>query len=207
MHPSVTAIFPSFSTKFEGRVQWMYLDVKGLVTIGIGNLIDPLTLAQSLPFVHEGTQTKATHAEIAIGWNAVKRRQALRLRSYRVFARLSPLRLPDAAIDTLVTQQLERNVALLNAAFPAFETWPADAQLGLASMAWAMGAGFHVRWPRFTAACRALDFETASQECRMREKGNPGLIARNDANQRMFRNAARVTALGLPADRLKYPDP
>ena len=51
MHPSVKSVFPSFSTKLEGRVPWMYCDVLGLVTIGIGNLIDPEEAALHLPFV------------------------------------------------------------------------------------------------------------------------------------------------------------
>ena len=36
MHSSVQAIFPEFSKRFEGYVHWMYLDIKGLVTTGVG---------------------------------------------------------------------------------------------------------------------------------------------------------------------------
>jgi GH24 family phage-related lysozyme (muramidase) len=206
MHPSVKAIFPSFSTTFEGRVSWMYLDIKGLVTIGIGNLVDPVQLALSLPFVHDGTLTVASQAEIQLGFNTVKARQDLRIRHYSIFAKVSPLRLTDETIDTLVLQQLERNATVLDATFPGFETWPADAQLGLASMAWAMGAGFPAKWPRFSAACRALDFDIAARECQMNASLNPGLVARNHDNQRLFQNAARVVALGLPAETLQFPN-
>jgi GH24 family phage-related lysozyme (muramidase) len=180
----------------------MYLDVKGLVTVGIGNLIDPSVVAQALPFVHNDSKAPALPQEILTGWNTVKQRQDLRFRSFHVFAQLCSLRLPDTAIDALVTTQLEKNVRLLGNTFPGWETWPADAQLGIASMAWAMGAGFPAHWPRFTTACRALDFEAASRECRMKEQGNPGLIARNNANQRLFLNAAKVVSQGLPADQL-----
>jgi GH24 family phage-related lysozyme (muramidase) len=34
MHQSVLDVFPRFTSEFEGRVSWMYLDIKGLVTIG-----------------------------------------------------------------------------------------------------------------------------------------------------------------------------
>lgn len=37
MHDSVRDYFSRFSVEFEGVVQHTYLDVKNLVTIGIGN--------------------------------------------------------------------------------------------------------------------------------------------------------------------------
>jgi len=40
MHTSIRNYFIKFNEPIEGRVTHMYLDVKGLVTIGVGNLID-----------------------------------------------------------------------------------------------------------------------------------------------------------------------
>jgi len=37
MFSSVQSSFPAFSAKFEGRVPYMYVDVKQLVTVGVGN--------------------------------------------------------------------------------------------------------------------------------------------------------------------------
>ena len=42
MHPSATAALPGFLKQYEGKVNFMYLDKKGLVTMGIGHLIDPI---------------------------------------------------------------------------------------------------------------------------------------------------------------------
>lgn len=50
MHASARSAWQGFITKHEGNIGHMYLDTKGLVTIGIGNLIDPLSLATPLPF-------------------------------------------------------------------------------------------------------------------------------------------------------------
>src|ERR1700755_2922712 len=50
MHASAQASWQAFITAHEGNVAHMYLDTKGLVTIGIGNLIDPISLALTLPF-------------------------------------------------------------------------------------------------------------------------------------------------------------
>ena len=44
MRPIVAARFLDFTRPLEGLVEHMYVDVKGLVTIGFGNLIDPIRL-------------------------------------------------------------------------------------------------------------------------------------------------------------------
>ena len=64
MKQSVRDAFVDFTAALEGVVPWMYLDVKGLVTVAIGNLIDPVAAALSLPFVRKGTTTRATKGEI-----------------------------------------------------------------------------------------------------------------------------------------------
>ncbi|MGO9893202.1 MAG: hypothetical protein ACLPX8_03180, partial [Bryobacteraceae bacterium] len=93
--------------------------------------------------------------------------------------------------------------------FQDFDTWPADAQLGLLSMAWAMGPGGPGQFPHFSSACKSLDFNAAAAECKMNEAGNPGLIPRNQANFTLFSNAAIVLAGeaqgGLQSSSLYYP--
>src|SRR5207244_2818316 len=56
--------FLAFSRPLEGRVPWMYLDIKGLVKTGVGNLIDPVGLALKLPFVHKADGSPASEVEI-----------------------------------------------------------------------------------------------------------------------------------------------
>src|SRR6185503_10062976 len=91
--------------------------------------------------------------------------------------------------------------------FPAWEEWPADAQLGVLSLAWAVGAGFAPKWPKFTAACLASDWAGARENCTLREEKNPGVIPRNQANRRLFANAFEITKQGLEPSRLYYPEP
>lgn len=52
MHASVKSYFIAFSKQFEGRIHCMYLDTHDppLVTVGVGNLIDPVSEAAKLPF-------------------------------------------------------------------------------------------------------------------------------------------------------------
>ena len=205
MHASVTDIFPTFSKRFEGYVTWMYLDIKGLVTVGIGNLIDPEASALGLPFV-DLNGVKASAAQISAEWRKLKGMPELAQKGHKACKAITTLRLQDPDIDTLVRQRLAANEVGLVKTFPEFQAWPADAQLGVLSMAWAMGSGFPAKWPRFKAACLAHNWLEAAADCRMKEAGNPGIVPRNDANQQLFRNAHEVTKQGLEPSRLFYPE-
>ena len=198
MHATVKAKFKSFNAPFEGVVRFMYLDVKGLVTVGVGNLIDPVGLALSLPFRYKSkpgtTGGLASRGEIEAEWHLIKSTTELAKKGHRACAPLTKLELDDAAIDRLVAARLAQNESFLKRQkpFKEFESWPADAQLGLLSMAWAMGPGFALKWPKFSASCTAMDFAGAATNCRMSEAGNAGIVPRNRANARLFNNAAVV---------------
>jgi GH24 family phage-related lysozyme (muramidase) len=195
MFPSVQAAFPNFSATFEGRVAYMYLDILGLVTVGIGNLIDPVEEARALPFEFKNAPgTLATADQIAAEWQTVKGDQSLKNSRFTVFDPITQLQLSDASINTLVLNRLTQNEAFLKRQqwFADFDTWPSDAQMGLLSMAWAMGPGGPGQFPHFRAACQSHDFTTAAAQCKMNETGNAGLIPRNRANATLFSNAAIV---------------
>jgi len=194
--------FPAFSTKFEGRIPFMYLDIKGLVTVGVGNLVDPVEEAQALPFRFKNRPginargSPATPDQIAAEWRALKSDLSLAARGYKACEPITQLDLSDEAIDSLILKRLTQNESFLERQqwFESFGSWPADAQMGLLSMAWAMGPAGPGNFPRFRAACQKLDFRTAAAQCKMNETGNPGLIPRNQANFTLFSNAAIVLA-------------
>jgi hypothetical protein len=197
MHISVKSGFRAFNEPIEGVVRYMYLDIKGLVTIGVGNLIDPMGEALALPFRYKNRPAiRASQSEIEAEWKLIKGNTALARRGHRACEPLTNLELDDIAIDTLVNDRLLKNEGFLKRqnAFIDFDKWPADAQLGLLSMAWALGPGFSNKWPRFRAACEKMDFDAAAENCRMRESDNPGVIPRNRANRVLFQNAAAVLA-------------
>jgi GH24 family phage-related lysozyme (muramidase) len=203
MLPSVQSIFRSFNTAFEGVVPYMYLDIKGLVTVGVGNLIDPVEVAQALPFQFKnkpGTAgppgSGATADQIATEWQSLKHNPNLANAGSEACASLTQLELSDEAIDSLILDRVTSNEDFLKRQpwFRGFETWPADAQLGLLSMAWAMGPAGPGEFALFRAACDRLDFSAAAAECQMDATGNPGLVPRNRANVTLFSNAAVVQA-------------
>jgi hypothetical protein len=202
MFPSVQSSFRSFNTRFEGCIPYMYLDIKGLVTVAVGNLVDPVELAQALQFRFKNEPgiaapgSPATPDQIAAEWQTLKNDTSLATRGYKACGPITQLELSDDTIDSLILDRLTGNESFLKRQpwFQDFDTWPADAQLGLLSMAWAMGPAGPGGFPHFRAACRSLDFNAAAAQCEMNEAGNLGLIPRNQANFTLFSNAAAVLA-------------
>lgn len=213
MHSSVQAQFRAFNEPFEGSIRYMYLDIKGLVTVGVGNLVDPVGAATALPFRFKkrpGIATPgaiASHAQIAAEWNKLKSNAALAHAGHCACEPLTELELDDDAVNALICERLSGNESFLKRQqpFKQFDSWPADAQMALLSMAWAMGAAGALNFHKFCAACEKLDFQTAASTCRMNETGNPGVIPRNRANYTLLSNAAAVIAGRLEFSTLFYP--
>ncbi|MHA7662733.1 lysozyme family protein [Mycolicibacterium sp. HS_4_1] len=207
MQPSVQQAFVPFSKPFEGSVPYMYLDILGKVTVGIGNLIDSVAAASALPFVHNSDNSAASQSEIQAEWNKVHTTAGLAQKGYKSAAPpFTTLHLTDDAIAQLVANVLNANQAILKRTFPDFENWPADAQLGVLSMAWGLGAGFPATWPKFKASCLAQDWASAAQNCQINTAGNPGVIPRNAANVLLFNNAQAVAAQKLGVSVLHWPN-
>jgi GH24 family phage-related lysozyme (muramidase) len=192
MHPSVTTIFPTFSERFEGRVNWPYLDKDGLPTVGIGCLINPISLALALPWrLEDGTP--ATILQVSAQWVYLKGQTHLAKDGARAAEGATELRLTDADVDALLASRMALNERLLAAAFDGWGNFPADAQLAIHSMAWAMGADFWRKFPRFCRAVLRHEWEHALEECTIAgEETNRGLAPRNAADRICFRNAAAV---------------
>jgi len=191
MWPVVRDAFIRFSEPYEGRVRSLYADVLGLVTVGVGNLVDPIQNAIALPFKRPDG-TSATAAEIEAAWNAVKRDPLCKANGWRYAAKLpaNSLRLDNKDIDALIYRRLSQFDQAMAYRFETWETMPADSQLGILSLCWAMGSGFVTKFPKFAAAIRRGDYGTAANESRIATI--PDSNGRNQANRQLFLNAARV---------------
>lgn len=206
MFQSVRDYFVEFTEKFEGDVDCMYPDIKGLITVGIGNLIDPVGTALDLDFVHKDG-TLASRVEIGAEWRMMKLNPTLPHLGWRAAKAISTLHLTPEGISKLVAVKLLANEHYLvetKGRFPEFSTWPADAQLGILSICWACGPAWH--WPHFEAACHARNWVIAAAQCHMEDSHNPGLRPRNAADIVLFMNAAAVEAAGADPSVLRYPD-
>lgn len=202
MRATVRDAFLPYTKPLEGVVPWMYLDVKGLVTVGIGNLIDPVGAALACPFVR-ADGSPATREEIGSEWAIVKNHTELAHQGYRAAKQWTRLHLTEEGIADVVGRKLDEMWSYLAHRFPEIESWPGDAQLATISMSWACGPAF--RFPALELALRAKDFVLASTQCTINENGNPGVVPRNAANRTLYVNAARVIAWGMDPDQVYFP--
>lgn len=206
MRDSVRAAFVGFTERFEGSVATMYLDVKGLVTVAIGNLIDPIGTALDMPFLRQDG-SPASRSEIGAEWRRMKTEPSLARLGWTAAAKLATLHLSPEGIAAVVQAKLAANEAYLThmvGRFPEFPTWPADAQLAVLSMAWACGPAFH--FPKFEACMHARDFNGAAANSHMEDSHNAGLRPRNAADLVLLANAAAVEEAGADPETLHWPE-
>lgn len=201
MWDSVREYWVEFNRPLEGVVRHMYLDVKELVTTGMGNLIDSPDAAAELNWLREDGES-ASYDEVVQEWQNVKSRTDLAQLGGGHFAPpVTSLHLDDAEIDRVVWTKLDQNESYLanRPEFADLANWPADAQLGLFSMAWALGPAF--RFPNFQAFAANRDWEGAAAECTFGPHAGT-IIQRNALDQQLFHNATQVDTEGLDASIL-----
>jgi GH24 family phage-related lysozyme (muramidase) len=206
MLPVVLNRIISFNKGLEGYIHHMYLDVKGLVTVGVGNLLSSSAVAAALPFTNGLNGPLAAAGDKTAGWNAVHAAPAGKPVSDAgdSYSALSPLRLGDAAIDTIVLAKAA-SFDLTNAAmFPNYPSFSADAQLGMISMQW---PGSFNTFPTFQAHVKKGEWFGAARQCYFDETNNPGLKPRNLANRWLFSLMGRAVGMSLPTTTLYLDNP
>ena len=151
---------------WEGRVPHMYLDTKGLVTVGVGKMLPDAAAAQALPFVRRDNGAAATSDEIRRDYDTVRAQpKAMLAGSYRKFTQLD---LPDAAIDALLKTTADKFIADVAARYSGWATLPAPAKRALIDMAYNLGVGGLMEFVRLKAAVEARNWDVAAKECERR---------------------------------------
>lgn len=188
MHDSVRSSFVRFSTPFEGALPYLYADVRGLVTIAIGVLVDPVQMALTLP-LRRPDGTPATQAQIRDAWHAVKSDLRAAKEGHRRAAALpaNNLRLSAADVESITLRKLDANERLIAPRYARWPEWPADAQLAVHSLAWAVGPHYPSKFPRCHGHLLREDFASAAKEISINTTPR-----RNAANIRLLESAARL---------------
>jgi peptidoglycan hydrolase-like protein with peptidoglycan-binding domain len=196
---SVVQSFVPWSTPFEGYLNGPYTDAKGLITTGMGNLIDtqppsptPTAKARSLPW--SPNNIDADWAILRKNWPAVQSTASMRLTT----SRLSP-----QAVTNLIEETMRSEESAILRLLPNFRSAPADAQLAVWSMVWAMGTGNLGKFKTFLDAFNRGDYVTAAAQSHMQ---GVGIDMRNLANKLLLLNAAAVSTLGADPSTLYYID-
>lgn len=195
IRPEVRDGFRAFTQQFEGDVPFMYCDIKALVTTGVGNLIDPIGPALVLPW-RCADGSPAAPADIISEWHRVKAIGVAALPrglAYPHYHSAEGLYLDADDIAALVMSRLDANAVELVKHLPNFASYPVTAQTAILSMAWAMGAGFPLRWPNLSAAARMQAWTLAAESCFMHDLDNIGVRPRNRANISLFLQASGLS--------------
>lgn len=169
---------------FEGTVPWMYLDTKGFVTVGVGELLANTAKAEGLAFVDPDGEPSTQETIL----NEFNRVSALVPAKAAAFYRSpdSPV-LPQAAIDTLLMNHLNLFDGQVAARFTNYADFPDPAKLGLLDMIYNLGqVGLFQHFPHFMAAVDDQDWLGAAANCR---RVGPSQ-ARNDWTRQQFLAAA-----------------
>lgn len=184
--------------EFEGSFDYMYLDSKGFVTVGIGHLLPTAADAAGLPFVITRTPVpdpklplfkpepkldKATAAEIKSDYAAVKKQAVGKRES--AYASATKVRLPQSEIDRLLTADLDDAIIQLRSRYSKIDDWPQSAREAVLDMAFNMGGNFFDTWPKFKKAVEEQDWATAAKECH----GSDIQQSRNDWRKKQFEDA------------------
>ncbi len=194
MQPAVRAAWWRLNVPIEGAIPHMYLDTDGLVTCGMGRML--ATADEACAIVWQNADgAPASSCDVAAAWQTVKAAQGFRKLGARAFEGMTSVVLPDEGLADALAK-LDKNAVELTRWFPDFEAWPADAQLGALSLAWACGPDFAPRWPALTAALRHEDYATAATQCFF-EHPIGTQVARQEMQRRAFLNAAASTDVSV----------
>jgi len=147
---------------FEGYATHMYLDTKGIVTIGIGIAFFSPTDAKKLMYMNRLTSKMATAEEIEADYKKVKAASpAYSAPYYKQFTQLD-------AVPSFLMGEFEKRLAEATAGakafYPAFDKLPSDVQYALIDMAYNLGAGGLAEYKNLKKALEAGDYETAAKE-------------------------------------------
>ncbi len=147
MHQSAKEQIVDHLAWFEGYVPYMYLDSLGLVTTGIGNLLDPYSKYGKRVQFRRADGIPASDAELKAEFDLVKSKTTpggnapqAAYRSYRAFEPITKLRATLADISLAVLEAVRQHEAAALQYFGRdFETAPADVQVVLVQMSYAGG--------------------------------------------------------------------
>jgi len=182
----------------EGPVPYMYLDEVGLVTVGIGFMIDPIKdyLGQWGRSFVKKDGTAASPDEVTAEFNRVKAMKDKK-GAHLNFKPDAQLFLPDAAIKPRVLSILRTKEDALktgwrNDFFAQFTTFPPDAQMGVLSTAYGPFGNSTAAEIAFNNACKAQDWAAAADSGRWAG----WRLEKVAGHKLMFRNAQAAKDMG-----------
>lgn len=163
-----------FTSKYEGVCPWMYLDTRGHVTAGVGFLLPDLAAAQRLAW--------SPASAVRLDWVMVTSMKAgLPAAEYR---KVTVARLDESTMRAEFGRRMAAYEGTVARSLPRYYTLPPSVRMAVLDMAWQLGPGFLVTWPKFREAVVAREWEKAAQESFRKD----AQAARNEATAALLRS-------------------
>jgi GH24 family phage-related lysozyme (muramidase) len=171
--------------RWEGKITHMYLDTKGLVTVGIGKMLPNVAAAQALGFVRRSDKATATATEIETDFKEVSKQTKGKLASS--YEKYTKLDLPDDAIFDLLKSVVDGFEADLENNFVGYKTYPVAAKRALLDMIYNLGLGGLLKFKKLKASVEAGDWKKAAEDCHRTGPSDE----RNDWTRDLFLEAGK----------------
>lgn len=201
MNPELLKLVLEDLLEHEGCVPWLYCDSRGLVTIGVGNLVKTERDVVNLPLHHLNTGVVATDEEKVASWRRVHESYS-KGASAEAYRKHTDLRITREYATERVRERVTTEfLPAMHRLFHSFDSWPWSAQRAALDMVYSLGVrgmdGIS-HYPDMVAAGQRGDFAGMARECvrssgrRAPSKGDPeGLGPRNIWTRDRFLQAAK----------------
>lgn len=181
--------------KYESSVPHMYLDSKGLVTVGIGHLISTVADAQKLTF-YTAKNTLASAAEIKSDFDNVKKQHKNFKATY--YKRFTKLTMKQIDIDKITNAHIDTFYRELKQIYSGFDTYPKAAQYALFDLIFNLGKSkLDSGFPTLKKAVLAHAWPIAANESNRKP---PVSAERNQFVKDLFNKAADQAAGSASSD-------
>lgn len=148
----------------EGVVNHAYLDVVGLVTIGVGYMVPTGDAMALLDLRDQITSSPASEEEMRDEWATVHMQEKAHVASY--YKQFCKLVLLDDEIESLLLSTIAGFGLNLTNRFQQFNSFPNPACVGLMDMIYSLGPqGLFHGFPRLCAAVDRKDWIACADEC------------------------------------------
>lgn len=148
--------------QYEGRINHLYLDSKGFVTVGVGHFLGAVGDAQKLPF-KKPNNMNATAEEIKEDYEAVRKQPKNRIAIF--YKNHTKLTLPEAEITRLTNQHIDSFAKELKIVYHDFEIFPQEVRLALFDLIFNVGmTDLRTKWPKLNAAVKAKNWREAAAQ-------------------------------------------
>ncbi|PCK04478.1 MAG: hypothetical protein COA42_19155 [Alteromonadaceae bacterium] len=147
---------------YEGEIPYMYLDSKGLVTVGVGFYLPTAENATSYQF-NTRNNTPASSEQIISDYEVVAAMQANMAASY--YKRNNGLIMPTEEIDAQLRSKIGVFATELAGLYSDFYYFPDSVQEALFDMVFNLGiTNLRTTWPSFNAAVGEQNWQVAAEQ-------------------------------------------